>query len=218
MNCGMNETKRDFNVSSDTSPMTTAEKVRGFVKSRPYVSEALENNIVNVSQLARAIRRELKIHSTYAIKAELRRYSFRLRMNRSFREQNVLRVLRLSKLMILDNLSIVITDREFEITNKMKIKLSDLHYVYLVEKGLLKKIRETVKRNLCLVHEDCTALVVNSPEQMETTPGVVWYLTSLLSSQNVYSLAFTSCYTETNIVIERKDAIKGYEILSRVIG
>ena len=198
--------------------MTVAEKVRDFVKNRPYVSEALENNIVNMSQLARTIRRELNLRSIYAIKAALRRYSFSLRKNRSFREQKVLRQLRLSKLMILDNLSIVMTDREFEIMNKMKIKLSDLHYVYLVEKGLLKKIRETVKHNLSLIHEDCTALVINSPEQMETTPGVVWYLTSLLSSQNVYSLAFTSCYTETTIVIERKDAIKSYEILSRVIG
>ena len=198
--------------------MTVAEKVRDYVKNRPYVSEALENNIVNMSQLARTIRRELNLRSIYAIKAALRRYSFSLRKNRSFREQKVLRQLRLSKLMILDNLSIVMTDREFEIMNKMKIKLSDLHYVYLVEKGLLKKIRETVKHNLSLIHEDCTALVINSPEQMETTPGVVWYLTSLLSSQNVYSLAFTSCYTETTIVIERKDAIKSYEILSRVIG
>jgi 23S rRNA-/tRNA-specific pseudouridylate synthase len=198
--------------------MTVAEQVRDYVKNRPYVSEALENNIVNMSQLARAIRRELNLHSIYAIKAALRRYSFSLRKSRSFREEHVLRLLRLSKLMILDNLSIVMTDKEFEIINKMKIKLSDLHYVYLVEKGSLKKIRETVKHNLSLIHEDCTALVVNSPEQMETTPGVVWYLTSLLSSQNVYSLAFTSCYTETTIVIERTDAIKSYEILSRVIG
>ena len=198
--------------------MTTAEKVRDFVKDRPYVSEALEDNIVNMSQLARAIRKELNLRSMYAIKAALRRYSLRLRKSRSRREENVLQVLRLSKLMILDNLSIVITDREFEIMNKMKIKLSDLHYVYLVERSVLKKVRETVKRNLCLIHEECTALVVNSPEQMETTPGVVWYLTSLLSSQNVYSLAFTSCYTETTIVIERKDAIKSYEILSKVIG
>ena len=198
--------------------MTVAEKVRDYVKNRPYVSEALENNIVNMSQLARAIRRELNLHSIHAIKSALRRYSFSLRKSRSFREEKVLRLLRLSKLMVLDNLSIVMTDKEFEIMNKMKIKLSDLHYVYLVEKGLLKKIREAVKHNLSLIHEDCTALVVNSPEQMETTPGVVWYLTSLLSTQNVYSLAFTSCYTETTIVIERKDAIKSYEILSRVIG
>jgi 23S rRNA-/tRNA-specific pseudouridylate synthase len=198
--------------------MTIAERVRDFVANRPYISEALENNIVNLSELARTIRKELNLQSTHAIKAALRRYSVRLRHSRSFREEAVLRLLRLSKLMILDNLSIVITDKESEMTNKMKIKLSDLHYVYLVEKGQLRKIRETVKNNLRLIHEDCTALIINSPEQMETTPGVVWYLTSLLSAQNVYSLAFASCYTETTIVIQRGDAIKSYEILSKVIG
>jgi hypothetical protein len=198
--------------------MTVAEEVREFIANRPYVSEALENNIVNLSELARTIRKELNLQSNHAIKAALRRHSLKLRRNRSHREEAVLRLLRLSKLMILDNLSIVITDKEFEMPNKIEIKLSDLHYVYLVEKGLLKKIREIVKDSLCLIHEDCTALTINSPEQMETTPGVVWYLTSLLSAQNVYSLAFASCYTETTIVIQRKDAIKSYEILSKVIG
>jgi predicted nucleic acid-binding protein len=198
--------------------MKVSEKVREFVRNRPYISEALEKNIVNTSELARVIQRELNIQSSHAIKAALRRHSIRLRKSRSLREEAVLRLLRVSKLMILDNLSIVITGKEFEIENKMKIKLSDLHYVHLVEKGLLKEILETVKSDLCRIHEDCTALIVNSPEQMETTPGVVWYLTSLLSAQNVYSLAFASCYTETTIVIERSDATKSYEILSKVIG
>jgi len=198
--------------------MTVAEQVREFVANRPYVSAALENNIVNMSELARAIRRDANLQSTHAIKAALRRYSTRLRENRSFREEAVLRLLRLSKLMVLDNLSIVITDKEFEMVNKIEIKLSDLHYVYLVEKNLLRKIQQTVRNHLCLTHEDCTALIINSPEQMETTPGVVWYLTSLLTAQNVYSLAFASCYTETTIVILRQDAIKAYGILSKVIG
>lgn len=198
--------------------MKVAERVRDFVRNRPYVSEALEKNIVNMSELARIAQRELNIKSIHAIKAALRRHSAKLRKSRSLREEAVLRLLRASKLMILDNLSIVVTNKEFEIMNKMKIKLSDLHYVYLVEKGSLNEIRETFSDSLCLIHEDCTALVVNSPEQTQTTPGVVSYMTSLLSAQNVYSLAFASCYTETTIVVERADALKSYEILSKVIG
>jgi len=198
--------------------MSVAAKTREFVKNRPYISEALENDIVNIGRLTRVIQRELNLQSAYAIKAALRRHSLRLKNSRSSREEAVLRQLRLSKLMLIDNLSIVITYKEFEIMNKIKMKLSDLHYVFLVEKGLVGEIRKRVKNSLCLIHEDCAAIVVNSPEQMETTPGVVWYLTSLLSSQNVYSLAFASCYTETTIVVERSDAIKSYEILSKVIG
>ena len=198
--------------------MTVAAKTREFVKNRPYLSEALENNIVNMSQLARVIQRELNLQSEHAIKAALRRYSLRTKNSRALRERAVLQQLRFSKLMLIDNLSIVVTYKDFEIVNKIKMKLGDLHYVYLVEKGSLEKIREKVKNSLRLIHEDCAAIVVNSPEQMEITPGVVWYLTSLLSTQNVYSLAFASCYTETTIVVQRSDAIKSYEILSKVIG
>ena len=198
--------------------MKVAAKVREFVKSRPFISEALENNIVNMSELARIIEKELKTQSVQATKAAIRRYAVVLRKSRRRREEAVLRLLQASKLMVLDNLSIVVTNKDFDIINKLKIKLSDLHYVYLVDNNSLKEVRAKVRQNLCQVHEDCAALIVNSPEQMETTPGVVSYLTSLLSAQDVHSLAFASCYTETTIVVERTDALTSYQIMSRVIG
>jgi 23S rRNA-/tRNA-specific pseudouridylate synthase len=198
--------------------MNVAAKVREFVKNRPFISEALENNIVNMSELARIIEIELKTQSVPATKAAIRRYAVDLRKSRRKREEAVLRLLQASQLILLDNLSIIVTNKDLEIVNKLKIKLSDLHYVYLVDKSLLKEARAKVKQNLCRVHEDCAALIVNSPEQMETTPGVVSYLTSLLSAQDVHSLAFASCYTETTIVVERRDAQTSYEIMSKVIG
>jgi predicted nucleic acid-binding protein len=198
--------------------MKVAEKVRDYIENRPYISEALEKNIVNMSELGRIIQKDLTIQSVHATKAALRRHSQKLRKSRQRREEAVIDLLRASKLMLLDNLSIVITGKELEITNKMKIKLTDLHYVYLVERALLKEITRTAANDLCLTRESCAAIVINSPERMETTPGVVSYLTSLLSGQSISSLAFASCYTETTIVVERKDALKSYEILSKVVG
>jgi predicted nucleic acid-binding protein len=198
--------------------MKIAEQVREFIKNRPYISEALDKKIVNMSELSRIIQQELNIQSLSAIKAAIRRYSTRQRYARRKREEAVLRLLRLSKLLLLDNLSIVVTRRDFDFENKMKIKLTDLHYVYLVEKASLDEIRERAGCDLCQIHEDCTALIIHSPEETEITPGVVSYLTSLLSGQGVYSLAFASCYTETTIVVKREDALKSYEILSKVVG
>lgn len=198
--------------------MKVAEKVRDYIENRPYISEALEKNIVNMSELGRIIQRDLEIQSVHATKAALRRHSQKLRKSRQRREEAVIDLLQASKLMLLDNLSIVITCKELEIANKMKIKLTDLHYVYLVERASLKEITRTAANDLCLARENCAAIVINSPERMETTPGVVSYLTSLLSGQSISSLAFASCYTETTIVVERKDALKSYEILSKVIG
>jgi hypothetical protein len=198
--------------------MNVSESVRSYVKNRPYISEALEKGIVNISELSRILQKDLQINSITAIKAALRRHSLRLMSNKQKREEAVLSLLRVCKLMVLDNLSIIVTDKNHDIPNKMKIKLTDLHYVYVIEMNELGLIERKVKKNICKVHEYCTALIISSPEIIEERPGIVSYLTSLLSSQNISSLAFTCCHTETTIVVRRKDAIKSYEILSNVIG
>ncbi|HUK27738.1 MAG TPA: hypothetical protein VLV31_04880, partial [Candidatus Acidoferrales bacterium] len=87
MGCGMPVTERSIFVSFDTMRMTVAAKTRDFVKNRPYVSEALENNIVNMSQLARMIQKELDLESGHAIKAALRRQALRLKNSRTLREE-----------------------------------------------------------------------------------------------------------------------------------
>ena len=60
-------------------------------------------------------------------------------------------------------------------------------------------------------------IVIHSPEELEATPGVIAFLTTLLSEQNVNVIEFISCWTETIIVVEKKDSLKTYEALSNVV-
>ena len=52
----------------------------------------------------------------------------------------------------------------------------------------------------------------------EATPGVVAFLATLLAEQNVNIVEFISCWTETIMVVEKKDSLKTYEILSNMVG
>jgi aspartokinase len=61
-------------------------------------------------------------------------------------------------------------------------------------------------------------IVVHSPEELEVTPGVVAFLTTLLAEQGVNIVEFISCWTQTIIVIEKKDSLKVYETLSNLVG
>jgi predicted regulator of amino acid metabolism with ACT domain len=61
-------------------------------------------------------------------------------------------------------------------------------------------------------------IVVHSPEELEATPGVVAFLTTLLAEQGVNIVEFISCWTQTIIVIEKKDSLKVYETLSNLVG
>jgi hypothetical protein len=67
------------------STMTTAQEVRNHLRNKPYLLEALEKGIVNLSELSRQLQTDLKTSDTSAIRAALRRYSEDLQKQRQKR-------------------------------------------------------------------------------------------------------------------------------------
>lgn len=191
--------------------MTIAKKVRKHLRNKPYLLEALEKGIVNLSELSRQIQEELRIENTSAVKAALRRFAEELQKHKQKREEKVLEILKKSALVVYDRKSVIITNKEINIENGMKVDLLDKFVFLLDRKDLPERINALVK------HDNCTMIVMHSPEELEATPGVIAFLTTLLSEQNVNVIEFISCWTETIIVVEKKDSFKAYEVLSNVV-
>jgi aspartokinase len=192
--------------------MTIAQNVRSHLRNKPYLLEALEKGIVNLSELSRQIQEELKIDNTSAVKAALRRFSEELQKHKQKREEKVLQVLKRSGIAVYDRKSVMITTKEINTKTGMKVDLLN-KYVYLLDRGdLPERINAIVK------HDNCTMIVMHSPEELEATPGVVAFLTTLLAEQNVNIIEFISCWTETIIVVKKKDSLKAYEVLSNMVG
>jgi aspartokinase len=191
--------------------MTTAQDVRNYLRNKPYLLEALEKGIVNLSELSRQVQQELKTSNTIAIKAALRRFSEELQRHKQKREEKVLQLLKRSSITVYDRKSVIITAKEMTTKNGMKVDLLG-KFVYLLDRSdLPERITTLIK------HDNCTMIVVNSPEELENTPGVVAFLTALLAEQNINIIEFISCWTETIIVVEKKDSLKTYEALSNMI-
>jgi aspartokinase len=192
--------------------MSVAKNVRNHLRNKPYLLEALEKGIVNLSELARQIQKELKTDDTSAIKAALRRYSEELQKHKQKREEKVLNLLKRSSIAVYDRKSVMITGREVNSKTGMKVDLLD-KFVYLLDRNdLPERINALVK------HDNCTMIVVHSPEELEVTPGVVAFIATLLAEQGVNIVEFISCWTETIIVIDKKDSLKVYETLSNLVG
>ena len=192
--------------------MTIAQNVRSHLRNKPYLLEALEKGIVNLSELSRQIQKELKIDNTSAVKAALRRFSEELQKHKQKREEKVLQILKRSSIAVYDRKSVMITSKEINTKNGMKVDLLG-KFVYLLDRGdVPERINTLVK------HDNCTMIVMHSPEELEATPGVVAFLTALLAEQNVNIIEFISCWTETIIVVEKKDSLKAYEVLSNMVG
>ena len=192
--------------------MTIAQNVRNHLRNKPYLLEALEKGIVNLSELSRQIQMELEIDNTSAVKAALRRFSEELQKHKQKREEKVLQILKRSGIAVYDRKSVMITSKEINTKNGMKVDLLG-KFVYLLDRSdMPERISTLVK------HDNCTMIVMHSPEELEATPGVVAFLTALLAEQNVNIIEFISCWTETIIVVEKKDSLKAYEVLSNMVG
>ena len=191
--------------------MTIANNVRSYLRNKPYLLEALEKGIVNLSELSRQIQEELKTSNTSAVKAALRRFSEELQRHKQKREEKVLQVLKRSGMAVYDKKSVVVTNREVDVKNALKVDLLNKHVYLLDRSDLPERISTLVK------HEDCTMIVVHSPEELEATPGVVAFLATLLAEQNVNIIEFISCWTETIMVVEKTDSLKAYEVLSNMV-
>ncbi len=192
--------------------MTIAQSVRSHLQNKPYLLEALEKGIVNLSELSRQIQEELKIENMSAVKAALRRFSEELQKHKQKREEKVLQVLNRSSMAVYDRKSVIITTKEISTKTGMKVDLLG-KVVYLLDRS------DMPERTSALVkHDNCTMIVVHSPKELEATPGVVAFLTTLLAEQNVNIIEFISCWTETIIVVEKKDSLKAYEVLSNLVG
>jgi len=192
--------------------MSVAQKVRNHLRNKPYLLEALEKGIVNLSELARQIQKEVETDDTSAIKAALRRYSEELQKHKQKREEKVLHLLKRSSIAVYDRKSVMITGKEVNSKTGMKVDLLD-KFVYLLDRNDLPE-----RVNALVKHDNCTMIVVHSPEELEATPGVVAFLTTLLAEQGVNIVEFISCWTQTIIVIEKKDSLKVYETLSNLVG
>jgi hypothetical protein len=192
--------------------MTTAQDVRNYLKNKPYLLEALEKGIVNLSELARQIQKELKTSNMTATKAALRRFAEELQKHKQKREEKVLYILKRSGIAVYDRKAVIITAKEIAAKTGLKVDLPD-KFVYLLDRAELPERISTL-----IKHDNCTMIVVNSPEELEATVGVVAFLTTLLAEANVNIVEFISCWTETIIVVEKKDSLKAYEALTSLVG
>ena len=73
------------------------------------------------------------------------------------------------------------------------------------------------KSDLENVEENLSILVVKTPPEMVEVPGVLYYLTGLISRAGITLIDFVTTYREIIFVVHDKDASKTFEILDSSI-
>lgn len=196
---------------NDNGPDRTksvAQVVRETIQMRPSLVDALKMQIVNYSALARMLQSEIGEGSLEAVKAAIIRISDELETEKGLQEERVLSILRESVVRLQDKIAVIISPEELDVPYLVTAYLTD-SYVYVVNQTKLKrKLPDFVQ-----VTSNLVALILISPQRVETTPGFVAFITSLLSSREINIVEFISCATNTVIVLDQGDALNAFSLL-----
>lgn len=170
--------------------------------------DALKMRIVNYSALARMLQDEIGEGSLEAVKAAIIRVGEELEVEGGLQEEKVLSILRESVVRLRDKIAVIISPQELDIPYIVTAYLTD-SYVYIVDQTRLRgKLPDFVQETSNLV-----ALILISPQRVETTPGFVAFITGLLASREINIVEFISCSTNTVIVLDSKDALNAFSLL-----
>ena len=194
--------------------------VEEYVNSRASLKRHLADGLINRSQLARKIARDLGIDSFHAVHMALRRMKFGLERDRA------LRVIKSSRIEIRSGMSVAL-GRELpdslSLVKKAHRENEEFHFlqepgiwVAIAPKAYLKELEKHAFKK----HDNLVELVIKSPPAIENTPGVLAEILAKFADAGVNIVEFLSCWTDTILLIDEKDlsrAVKAFEELQKSV-
>lgn len=211
--------------------LTIAKVVRDVVNMHPSLIDCLRDGNLNYTATAKMLKNEVsKIMGinveVEAIKMALIRYGEELKKDLNRIERDVCKVLAESTLQMRNDV-VVMTLKWENISGKLDsimrifsgsrflqitqgINTFTIVFEKKIEKDLISIIGE---RNVNNIIRNQSAIILLSPEEIISTPGVIAYITWLLSKEGINITQIISCHLDTIFIISQEQALKAYKIL-----
>ena len=196
-----------------------------YIKNHPTVKQAIKNNIVNYSKLARIISKEKNISHIDAILIACRRYYDKIKKSKN--SFQIMDLLNGSKLNIRSKIIVVILEPDtsyrplLDIQKEINEKNELVHIVrgpngvtLITTEDFLERIKNLFKYNILNVAKDLVEVIIKSSAKLESIPGVMAYIYSLFGENDINIIETLSCWTDTIIIIKKEDLPKTMDLLS----
>jgi hypothetical protein len=213
---------------------TAADVTRSYVDEHPSIREALRDDLLNYTALARLVQAERELRNEEAVTIACRRYQRELA--RDAPEQRAIRtVLAASRIQVHTDVALVrvrddseALDRLLGLARRTLPTLSGRQVfevfqgtratTVLCDEALLSTLLPEVPARLRVAVERGLAIIsFRSRPDVAEIPGVVAYLADALYVRGVNCLETVSVHTDSIFVFPHKDLIRAYQTLSALI-
>ena len=213
---------------------SAADATRQYIDEHPSIREALRDDLVNYTALARRIESETGVTSEEAVTVAVRRYQRGLAQEPP-EVGKVRDLIRESRLEVHARVAIVRLRDDWDVVDALlelgRRVLSDSNgrrlfeiiigtraITVLCEETLLAEIKPAIPAKLLLGTERGLALLAfRSRPEVAEIPGVLTYIADALYRSGINCLETVSVHTDSLFVFRDADAIRAYQVLSALV-
>jgi aspartokinase len=216
---------------------SVASSVKEVVLYHPSLSDCLVMDLLNYSAAADYLKNEVekslrkKGVSSDAIKMALIRLREDIRKEPTvISETKVIDIIRKSKLELKNEIVVLTVGTDSFRDNMMEVvqAMDKSRFMQLtqgissvtiaLDSDLYERLKGIFERSDTKdVMLDQSAIIILSPGEIIETAGVISYIVSSLAKRGVNITQIMSCYTDTILIVDRKQALEAYSLLENSI-
>jgi len=185
-----------------------AKQVKTYIERKPYILEAIEQNIVNYSALAREVGKDLNIKNADTIKAALIRSGEIYRKKRKRIQQRAIMLLREANVSVRNKVATLHHSTFIDI-KAIAYSKTPSGYMFFLDENTARK--STFKK----IDYGFAILQIKSSKEIENTPGAIAFILSALASEEINISHVMGCREDTFIVVKEHDAALAFRILAQ---
>lgn len=188
--------------------ISISKQVKMYIEHKPFILEAIEQNIINYSALAREICKDLELKNIDAVKVALIRSGERYRKIKRKTQQRVIELLREADFSIKNKIA-AIHHSSFVDVKAVAYSKTPSGFMFFIDENIARKSNfRKIDYNLAILH-------LKSSEEIEHTPGVIAFILSTLASEGINVSHFIGCREDTFIVVKEHDASLAFRVLAQ---
>jgi len=185
-----------------------AQQVKSYIKRKPYVLEAIEQDIVNYSALARIIGNDLNIDSMETIKAALLSAEEHHRKKKQKTQEKAIEILREANVSVKNKIA-ALHHSSFVNIHAIAYSKTPSGYMFFLDETTAKKsMFRNIEYNLAILH-------IKSDKEIEKTPGAIAFILSALAGEGINVSHVMGCREDTFIVVREHDAALAFKTLAQ---
>ena len=216
-------------------PPSTADITRQYIDDHPSIREALLEDLVNFTALARKIQAERELRNEEAVTVACRRYQRNL-LSPDAGRGAIRAVLQVSRLQVHTRVALLRIRDEPEMLDRLyeagrttlpgppghrmfQIFQGTRAITVLCDEHLLGIFTKVVPERLLIeVERNLASLWLKSRPESAETPGVVAHLVESLYSRGINTLETVSVHTDSIFVFREDDALEAFRVLTALLG